>query len=71
MKRVSLNIPEDLYEQLSTAAAAAGQTVEQAIVAALRHGLESAGSTLTPPSSLSAALATLQATSTRDQYLDW
>jgi hypothetical protein len=71
MKQLSLNIPDELYEQLSTAAAMAGQTVEQAAVASLRHGLESAGSALTPPSSLSAALATLQATSTRDQYLDW
>jgi hypothetical protein len=71
MKQLSLTIPEEVYEQLIAAAGAAGQTLDQTVVDALRLGLQCATNALTPPPSYSAALATLQATSTRDQYLDW
>ncbi len=71
MKQLSLSIPEEVYEQLIAAAGATGQAVEQTAAEALCLGVECVGDALTPPPSYSTALATLQATSTRDQYLDW
>ncbi len=60
MKQLTLVIPEDMYVQLVVAAETAGPTVEPKAAASLRPGLPLPYSRARSPSSLSAALASLQ-----------
>jgi hypothetical protein len=68
---LTLVIPEDVYDQLTATAEAAGQSAEQVAVAALNLGLQFTTAAPAPPPSFSADLDTLQTAGARDQYLDW